>query len=85
MTNSALRHFLIVFDAADGGAPEVREFRRPGPALVAYRIAEERYRERPSVQVVLLAADSLATIKKTHRNFWRSGVEDLREVLEQAK
>lgn len=85
MTSHALRHFLIVFDAARGGEPEVREFRRPAPALVAYRDAEDHYRDRPAVQVVLLAADSLATIKKTHPNFWRSGVEDLREVLEQAK
>ena len=83
MTKRALHHYLIVFNAATGAEPAVREFRRPAPALKAYRDAEELYRERPEFQVVLVAADSLATIKKTHGNYWRAGVDDLRDALRQ--
>jgi hypothetical protein len=83
VTKRALHHYLIVFNAATGVEPEVREFRRPAPALKAYRDAEDLYRDRSEVQVVLLAADSLATIKKTHSNYWRAGVDELRDALKQ--
>ena len=67
------RHFLIVFDGTTGRMREpVREFARPAPAVRAYADAERRFEREQEVQVVLIASDSLATVKKTHPNFWNS-------------
>ena len=68
-----VRHFLIVFDGATGSMrEELREFARPAPAVQAYADAERRYEGESQVQVVLIASDSLATVKATHPNFWSS-------------
>ena len=76
-------HFLIVFDGARGRMKEaVRDFPRPAAALEAYQAAEERYDGEPEVQVVLIASDSLDTVKATHPNFF--GSVDLKQLVEEA-
>lgn len=80
------RHFLIIFDGAKGEMRErVRSFAEQAPAVQAYSVAERRYEREPEVQVVLVAADSLATVKATHPNFWRSDfVSEARKALKRA-
>jgi hypothetical protein len=79
---SHLKHFLIVLDRTASDEPVVTQFRRPTPALLAYRDAEEEFRHRPDVQVVLIASDSIETVKKTHGNYWPDSVQaELRDFL----
>ena len=60
--------------------------RRLGPVGAAvgaaYRAMERSYEARPEVQVVLIAADSLETVQKTHSNFWQKW--DFRELVMKA-
>ena len=67
------RHFLIVFDGATATMRQaVRVFSRPAAAVKAYAESERRYENEPQVQVVLIASDSLETVKATHPNFWKA-------------
>ena len=67
----AQRHFLIIFDGAKAAMRErVRSFADGRVAVQAYSEAERRYEDEPQVQVVLVASDSLTTVKATHPNFW---------------
>lgn len=76
-------HFLLVFDGAIGTVRgEVRRFGDVAAALRAYREAEREHEGDPSVQVVLIAADSLETVRATHPNYW--GDADLRRLIEPA-
>lgn len=76
-------HFLIIFDGATGTMREaVRDFARPAPALKAFEEAEQRYDGEPEVQVVLVASDSIETVKATHPNFF--GSVDLKQLVHQA-
>lgn len=70
MTPVVLKHFLLVFDPASGREADVTEFTDNEAALDAYGDAERLFRGRPGVQVVLIGADSLATVKKTHSNYF---------------
>jgi hypothetical protein len=71
MTDTEIRHFLVVYniplreatvDDRFGGDYEA--------ALAAYADAEQLYRGRDDVEVVLLGADSLETIQKTHSSYF---------------
>lgn len=75
------RHFLIVFDGATGTMKEeVRSFDDVPEALEAYAEAERAHEDERSIQVVLIASDSLETVQNTHPNFWRS--TDFRKLTE---
>lgn len=80
-----LRHFLLVYDCARSRLRSVRTFIRADQALAAYQAAEAELLGDDDVQVVLVAADSIATVKKTHSNFWHGeSVETLlRDALAQ--
>lgn len=41
--------------------------------MAAYAAREEQHREDPSVEVVLVAADSLDTIRTTHSHYFADG------------
>ena len=73
MSGPLTRHFLIVFDTESGMMrEEVRDFDDGEDAVVAYREAEQRYETDRHIEVVLIASDSLATVKITHPNYWGS-------------
>ena len=71
-------HFLLLYDVEHARLVEVRQFRDPEEAVAAYERAEVSHRDDASVEVVLLGADSLDTLKVTHANYFRS---DSREEL----
>lgn len=71
IVNKGFQHFLLVYDAAKGQLREVRAFSRADRAVAAYRAAEQTFAAADGMQVVLIAADSLDTVKRTHSNFWR--------------
>lgn len=66
-----IKHFLVIYDINAGEATVDDRFRSDyDAALEAYAQAEETYRGRDDVEVVLLSADSIDTIKKTHSSYF---------------
>lgn len=76
MSNPDIRHFLVIYDIP---AREANVDDRYGSdyeaAIKAYEQAEQLYRGRDDVEVVLLGADSIETIKKTHSSYFSTRAE----------
>lgn len=72
MSNDEIRHFLVVYDVPTLKA-EVTQFEDDYEAAVAaYRELEKRYLDDDSHDVVLLGADSIETIKRTHSSYFET-------------
>ena len=70
MSPNDIKHFLVTRDIARRRT-EVEEFGTDyDDAQRAYQEAELRARLRPELDVVLLSADSLETIKQTHSSYF---------------
>lgn len=70
MSPNDIQHFLVVYDAMRGPAT-VEEFGKDyEAALAAYTEREHEYRDRAEVDIVLLGAESLEIIKKTHSSYF---------------
>lgn len=81
-----LLHFLILFDASRSALLDVRRFENADAAVEAYGLVESEYRDRPEVQVVLVASDSLESVKHTHANLFgtaASSNDQLRALTKQ--
>ena len=65
VTDKRLQHFLLVYDAAKGELRSVSTFADADRAVAAFQAAEERFSAADGVQVVLVASDSLDTVKRT--------------------
>ena len=77
-----IKHFLVVLDPATGEV-DVRSFDTDYDAAQrAYADAEREHGIGTSLDIVLLSADSLDTIKQTHSSYF-SGTsgEQLKELL----
>ncbi|MFY9265702.1 MAG: hypothetical protein WAO61_09800 [Solirubrobacterales bacterium] len=65
-----IQHFLVTYDVSDGSV-SIREF---GPdyeaAVAAYGELEEELRDDSKFEVVLLSADSIETLKRTHSSYF---------------
>jgi hypothetical protein len=71
MSPDEIQHFLISFDPATGEA-SVRSFGTDyDAAQAAYAEAEQANGLEAKLDIVLLSADSLETIKKTHSSYFR--------------
>ncbi|MEV4421401.1 hypothetical protein AB0L40_15665 [Patulibacter sp. NPDC049589] len=65
-----IKHFLLTFDV-DRQSADVESFGEDyDAALEAYSDAELRTGEDARIEVVLLGADSLETLKKTHSSYF---------------
>ncbi len=74
-----IKHFLVTRDAASGRTT-VKAFGTDYEAAqVAYSTAEREAAVQQDLDVVLLSADSLETIKRTHSSYFRSNL--LSELL----
>jgi hypothetical protein len=72
MSPKDIKHFLVVYDLASGGAT-VREFGTDyEAALAAYAEAEGDLANRGVYDIVLLGSDSLETIKRTHSSYFHT-------------
>lgn len=72
MSESDIRHFLVVYSLSEGRAT-VREFGTDyDAALSAYAEAEADFANRDSYDIVLIGADSLETIKRTHSSYFHT-------------
>ncbi|HTW42113.1 MAG TPA: hypothetical protein VMD79_07340 [Solirubrobacteraceae bacterium] len=67
-----IQHFLVVYDIAGRDAHVDRYGQDYDTAIDAYAKAEQLYRGRDDVEVVLLSADSIDTIKKTHSSYFNT-------------
>ncbi len=72
---SQLCHFLLAYDHDQQLLIEQREFNDGDEAAAAYTVAEQKYRERQRIEIVLVGADSIETIMRTHGHYFdRSAV-----------
>jgi hypothetical protein len=72
MTDVDIKHFLVVYNLADGKAhvdPFGTDYEA---ALAAYARAEEDFANRETYDIVLLGADSIETIKRTHSSYFHT-------------
>jgi hypothetical protein len=73
MSATDIKHFLVIYDI-DASQAEVKEFGTDyDKALNAYDQFEQDARNRQNIEVVLLSAESLQTIKRTHSSYFESG------------
>jgi hypothetical protein len=73
------RYFLIIYDLQErevGVEAFGTDFER---AAAMYSVLEERYAEDDRIEVVLVGADSLDTIQKTHSHYFAKSTDDLLE------
>jgi hypothetical protein len=72
MSEGDIKHFLVVYDLAEGRA-KVESFGADyDRALEAYAQAEQDLENRKSFDIVLLGADSVETIKRTHSSYFHT-------------
>jgi hypothetical protein len=81
MSPDEIKHFLVAFDPSTGKV-EVEQFGTDyDAAQAAYTVAEQENGIETKLDIVLLSADSLATIKQTHSSYF-SGKAQLKELLQ---
>lgn len=81
MSPDDIKHFLVIYRVADG-TTDVKQFGTDyDRAQAAYAEAEREHRGRDDVDIVLLGADSLATIKKTHSSYFKDRAALQKELL----
>lgn len=75
------KFFLVIYDLGQQEV-EVKEFGRDfEDAAEHYSMYERRYADQPLTEVVLLGADSIETIKKTHSHYFARVADDLFDQL----
>jgi hypothetical protein len=81
MSPDEIQHFLVIFDPATGRV-EVQRFGTDyDAAQAAYAEAEQANGIEAKLDIVLLSADSLDTIKQTHSSYFQGGDAHLKELL----
>jgi hypothetical protein len=81
MSPDEIKHFLVSYDL-DTGETEVESFGTDyDAAQAAYAEAERANAEDEKLDVVLLSADSLETIKQTHSSYFSGARRRLEELL----
>lgn len=66
----ALQHFLLVYDLGAQRLIEQQEFGDGDEAAAAYAVLERQYKGRNDLEIVLVGADSIETIKRTHAHYF---------------
>ena len=75
-------YFLLVYNVSTADV-RVEEYGSDGATAAAeYSLREHQYREQPEIEVVLVGADSLETVKKTHSHYFSVPTESLLAGLE---
>jgi hypothetical protein len=66
----AMRYFLLIYNRAHRRLQTVQEFTDRDEAGRAYVAAERAAQGDPGLEIVLIGADSLDTIKQTHGQYF---------------
>jgi hypothetical protein len=81
MSPDEIKHFLVIYDPT-AGAVEVQQFGTDyDAAQAAYADAERDNGIEAKLDIVLLSADSLATIEQTHSSYFSDGAKKLEKLL----
>lgn len=76
-----IQHFLVTYFTREARV-EVKEFGNDhDAALREYMELEHRYRDREDLDIVLLGADSLETVKRTHSSYFGEGRSAFADLL----
>lgn len=66
-----MSYFLLTYDRHDGREPQIEEFADSAEAMDHFVAAERRHRtENDGKGVVLLVADDVATLRRTHSHYF---------------
>jgi hypothetical protein len=73
----SLNHFLLLYDTKQQALIDALEFgENAEAAAAAYADKEKACRNRDDIEIVLLGADSLDTLRKTHPHYFdRNGTD----------
>ena len=66
----AMVHFLLVFNHSTGVLERCEKFSLGNKAAAAYAAAETAYQGNDDMEIVLVGADSIETINKTHGHYF---------------
>ena len=66
----ALKHFLLTYDLRAQQLVDQREFDDGAEAAQAYAELERDNRGRVDLEIVLVGADSIETIRRTHAHYF---------------
>ena len=82
MSPDEIKHFLVAFDPVTGET-DVKPFGADyDAAQAAYAEAEQANADNERLDIVLLSADSLETIKQTHSSYFNgNGSPEFKELL----
>jgi hypothetical protein len=72
MTETDIKHFLITYDLKAGKAMVQTFGEDYDGALAAYAEAEEEIRGDDSLEIVLVGADSIETVARTHSSYFHT-------------
>lgn len=72
-----LQHFLLIYDHRQQKLLDALELGGRGElAAHTYAEYEERYRDRKGIEIVLVGADSLDTIRQTHAHYFSASASE---------
>lgn len=66
----ALMHYLLVYDLVAQRLVRQKEFSDGDEAAMEYATLEREYKDRDDLEIVLVGADSIETIKRTHAHYF---------------
>lgn len=76
------RYFILIYDIGRHKVEVVDDFGEDGAAAAeAYAQVEGEYRDRDDIEVLMVGADSIDTIKKTHSHYFDRVPEALDELI----
>jgi hypothetical protein len=82
MSTEPTNYFLLVYKS-QGAELQIEELGADDAAAAeAYTRREHEYRDHPEIEVVLVGADSLDTVRKTHSHYFAGSSHDLLGDLE---
>lgn len=76
-----LIHFLLVFNRTSGELVSIDKFEEQDLAISAFSLLERSHEDDDRIEVVLISADSVETLKKTHGHYFF----DLETILDYDK
>ena len=65
-----LIHYLLIYNIDLGRLVETKEFKDAAAAAAEYAALERAYAGQGSFEIVLVGADSIETIKRTHGQYF---------------
>ena len=69
-------HFLLVYDHSNRSLIDTITFADGGEAVRAYRAKELEFENQKMIEVVLVGADSIETVRVTHANYFDCAVDN---------